>query len=190
MSMNDETPDGTRFEILGVDQLIRLLIEQDNPPSAREIIEASVHLGTRSRTFTASFRDETGEQKWKSTGLCDRERAQRLALKWEAAARAKRLKIGHRPRKSGLGLGAAFTQDEVASLLHLSTRAVRAIERRALRKLASHPLLREMWQEYCGGELDESNLRLSAEEIAAVIGLARTSHELDLIKKVLDLVGW
>lgn len=86
-------------------------------------------------------------------------------------------------RRHLLGL----TQLETARLLGLSERAVRAIEKRALQKLARHPELRQLWTEY-GGELEEGFARLTDEEVRALFGLARTPEELRLMFKVISAI--
>ena len=73
-------------------------------------------------------------------------------------------------------------------LLNLSERGVREIERRAFRKLRAHPALRQVWQQFLAGELEESAAQLSRQEIAALWRLARTSEERQLLRKVLRLV--
>jgi hypothetical protein len=50
---------------------------------------------------------------------------------------------------------------EVAMLLKISERGVRTIERHALRKLAQHPQLREIWSSYLAGEISEPAHHLS-----------------------------
>jgi hypothetical protein len=74
-------------------------------------------------------------------------------------------------------------------LLNLSERSVREIERRAFRKLRSHPALKEVWQQFLAGELGEdSSSSLSHEEVAALFRLARTTEERQVLRKVLRLV--
>jgi hypothetical protein len=69
----------------------------------------------------------------------------------------------------------------------MSERGVRAVEKRALAKLRAHPELRRLWAEY-GGELEEGFAPLTAEEIEALFGLARTPEELGLLYKVICMV--
>jgi Fic family protein len=92
---------------------------------------------------------------------------------------------GHTPRRPR---ACGLTQREVALLLGLSERGVRAIERRALRKLAQHPQLREIWRQFLAGELTEQACRLSAPEIEALWGLARSRAERETLRKVLAIV--
>ena len=73
-------------------------------------------------------------------------------------------------------------------LLGMSERGVREVERRAFQKLRNHPLLRQVWQQYLAGELDEHQPVLSSEEIEALLNVARTSEELALIQKVVRLL--
>jgi predicted transcriptional regulator len=80
-----------------------------------------------------------------------------------------------------------LTQKEVAMLLGISERAVRDIEHRALRKIRSHPLMREVWRQYLNGELDEAQLLLTPAEIEALFNLVSSTEERRLIQKVLRL---
>jgi hypothetical protein len=120
-----------------------------------------------------------------------------VARGWEAEARAQRARLGRtarrpilRVRHSQPGIGAGpLTQKEVGLLLGMSERSVRAVERRAFKKLFNHPLLRQVWRQCLAGELDEEHLPLTPEEIEALVGAARTSEERLLIEKVLRLVS-
>jgi len=158
--------------------------------------EATVHRSGRSQIWTANFTGPVGGQVWKSTGSTDRVHALEIARRWEAEARAQRLRAsrasgtaGARIRGSQSGINPpGLTQKEVAMLLNLSERGVREIERRAFRKLRAHPALREVWQLFQAGELGESGAQLSSVEIAALFRLARTSEERQLLRKVLRLV--
>ena len=49
-------------------------------------------------------------------------------------------------------------------------------------------MLRQVWQQYLVGELDEHQPILTAEEIQALFTVARTPEERDLIQKVLRLI--
>ena len=82
----------------------------------------------------------------------------------------------------------ALTQKEVGLLLGMSERAVRAAEKRALQKLRQHPLLRQLWQDFLAGELDESWIELTPEEVQAVLGLVRTAEERRVVLKILRWV--
>lgn len=144
--------------------------------------EASVHLPKRSRVWQAVFTGPEGGQVWRSTGLTDREQALLVAKQWEREARAEHAKLGRSPRRPAMcvrrttpltGTG-PLTQREVAMLLNISERAVKAIERRAIQKLRNHPMLREVWQQFLSGELDEDQLILTSEEVEALFHLART----------------
>lgn len=171
-------------------------------PSAREIVEASVHLPRRGRLYVASFRDENGRQRWKATGLADRRAALIVAQEWEAEAWRRRAAQIEPPSKaltrvlrgSGTGEQVQFTQKEVAALLKISERAVRTIERRAVAKLRSHPALRQLWREWTTGEIKEgSRLRpawqLRRAEMAAVYELARTPAERELLRRLFAHAG-
>lgn len=162
-----------------------------------QLAEASVHRPKRGSIWIASFTGPAGGQVWKSTGSTDRNQALLVAKRWEAQARAERLRLGRPPRKPilrarrqepGTTRSGPLTQLEVAALLGMSERAVREIERRALEKIKSHPALRQVWQKYLAGELDEQALVLTAEEVAALFGLAHTPEERHLIRKILRVV--
>jgi hypothetical protein len=179
----------------------------DSPNTAASIVsallgeeplaEATVHLPRRGRIWVASFTGPSGGQIWKSTGITDREQALLVAKRWEAEARAQRLSVGRTRRKPiwrvrrqqpGSAPSGLLTQKEVALLLNMSERGVREVERRALQKLRSHPLLRQAWQEYLIGELDEAELVLTRQEIEALFAVAHTPEERGLIQKVLRLI--
>jgi hypothetical protein len=170
----------------------RLLEEQ--PVGGVPVFEASVHRSNRSRIWNAVFTGPTGGQVWKSTGLTDRDQALVVARKWESEAREQRARLGHTVRRpvwrvsrSEPDSGTGLTQKEVALLLNLSERAVREIEHRALRKIRSHPLMREVWRQYLNGELDEQQLMLTPAEIEALFNLVSSTEERRLIQKVLRL---
>ena len=160
------------------------------------ISEATVHLPRRSRVWQAVFTGPEGGQVWRSTGLTDREQALLVAKKWEREARTERAKLGQPPRKPAMRVRRTssftgtepLTQREVALLLNISERAVKAIERRAIQKLRNHPLLREVWQQFLSGELDEHQLILASEEVEALFALARTLEEQFVLQKVLRLI--
>ena len=172
-----------------------LLDEQ--PLAAVPVCEASVHLPQRSRVWVAAFTGHNGGQVWRSTGLTDHDQALVLAKHWEAEARAQRLGLGRplqrpilrvRREEPGTARSGPLTQKEVARLLNMSERGVRAVERRAFEKLRQHPLLRQAWQRYLAGELDEHQLGLTPEESEALFNLIRTPEERGLIQKVLRLI--
>ena len=81
-----------------------------------------------------------------------------------------------------------LTQKEVAQLLNMSERGVRAVERRAFEKLRQHAILWQAWQQFLAGELDEHEVNLTTEEVPALFNLARTSQERALLQKVLRLI--
>jgi 5'-deoxynucleotidase YfbR-like HD superfamily hydrolase len=70
----------------------------------------------------------------------------------------------------------------------MTERGVREVERRAIQKLRSDPLLRHIWREYLAGQLDEQQLTLTSDEIGALFNLARTPAERHVIQKVLRLI--
>jgi hypothetical protein len=149
----------------------------------------------------ASYRDETGKQVWKSTGQVDRAAAQAIADRLEREARAKRAAQAPRPKKPTIRVrpGSAehavglLSQKEVALFLKISERAVRETERSAFQKIRNHPLMRQFWREWEGGEIDEaahgSEWQLSDCEIAAVYKLARTLEEREVLSKVMALIA-
>jgi hypothetical protein len=66
----------------------------------------------------------------------------------------------------------------------LSERAVRLIERRAIQKLFTHPSLRQVWNKYLAGELDEDQWNLTQEEVNTLFRLVRTAKEWLVLRKV------
>ncbi len=124
--------------------LVRRLLEDDAPT----LTEATVRLPPRSRKWVAVYTsEEPGEQVARSTGLTDREAALDLARRWEAEARQRRAQRRPGSGRQRIAPG-GFTQAQVGALLGLSTRSVRAIERRAVRKLLRHPLVQKVWKEF------------------------------------------
>lgn len=186
---------------MSAQEIVEILIESDGPVNIEALIEASVHLPRRGSRWVAAFRDETGRQVWRSTGLPDRESALTLATGWEAEAQRKRavqpalppkptirVRPGSAERKLGL-----LTQREVGMILRISERAVREIERRAFDKIRRHPALKDFWPKRDTGEIKETELgaasewALSSSEIAAVATLTRTSAERQALRKLLVL---
>ena len=172
-------------------QLVKFLLDDVGP----SVCEASVHRPHRSHVWVASFTAPTGGQFSKSTGLRNRKQALLVARKWEAEARAQRTKSGLQTRKPLVrirrldsGDRSGLTQKEVAAFLELSERAVREIERRAFRKLRSHPLLRQFWREYLKGELDEGESKLTREEIQSLFNVTRTPEERRLIERIVRMI--
>jgi hypothetical protein len=169
--------------------IVRFLLASDEPAEC-SLAEASVHRSHRGRIWNATFTGATGQQVWKSTGLTNREGAMLLAQKWAKKARAERERLARNRKpmmRAQLGKP-ALTQKEVGLLLGMSERAVRAAEKRALQKLRQHPLLRQLWQDFLAGELDESWIELTPEEVRAVLGLVRTSEEWRVVLKILRWV--
>jgi Sigma-70, region 4 len=81
-----------------------------------------------------------------------------------------------------------FTQREIALLMGLSERAVREIEKRALRKLRQHPAMRGLWREWIGeGATSTADLKLTDAEVAAGYGLAWTRAERWAMDKMMEL---
>jgi hypothetical protein len=183
----------------------KLLVEmllRDNQSLARGLVEASIHPSHRGKVWRASYRDEMGRQRWRSTGTKDPKAALAMANEWEEEARRKR-NTGPRPPQKALirtvaGSGKSdtdlFTQREVALIMKISERAVRNIERRAIAKLQRNPVLRKLWLEWSRGEIEEgfvptNTVNLTAAEIAAVSGLAQTPAERQVVRKVMALLG-
>ncbi len=157
--------------------------------------EASVHKPRRGKIWVASYTGPDGGQLWKTTGTEDYSAAVVIAREFEAVARAQRAQSGSAGpkrriwnRQSPGGTGSGLTQREVAVMLKISERAARELERRAIRKLAQHPQLREIWRQYLAGELDEQTHHLSAAEIQALLGLVRSRAERETLLKVLAII--
>jgi len=179
--------------------IIEILLETNNPPSARSLIEASVHLSTRGKTYNAAFRDAMGKPVWKTTGLRDREQALELAQAWERAEKQKRVAGGNLANQKliGLRLGRApgFSEEEIAAILRVSVRTVREDTKRAFARLRRNPLLRQLWREWLGDEVQEAfeatgtDGRLSQQEIDAVLAMANTPLELRALRKLIRLAS-
>lgn len=75
---------------MSVTDLVRFLSETDHPPSARSLIEASLHLPTRSTVVVASYRNKEGRQIQRTTAQRDRASAQVIDDEWEAQAKKNR----------------------------------------------------------------------------------------------------
>ena len=186
---------------VGPKEIVEILIQTDGPVCARRLIEASAHLPSRGTKWVASFRDETGRQVWRTTGLRNREPALALGKRWEGEAKGRRAAQGAVPPKltirvrpgSGEEAIGLLTQKEVAMVLRIPERSVREIERRAFEKLRRHPALKEFWREWTTGEVAEAVRRSPSEwtltraEIAAVYALAETPIERQALRKLLAL---
>jgi hypothetical protein len=138
-------------------------------PSARALIEASVHLPKRGSRWVATYRDGSGRQFWRSTGHTDRRAALIVAQELEREARRAQADQGDPmpPGSQRRNVG-QFTQREIAILMGLSERAVREIEKRALRKLRQHPAVRALWRELVGESVTATaDLQLTDAEIAS-----------------------
>jgi hypothetical protein len=180
-------------------RIVEILIAADGPVCVRSLVDASVHRPARSSRWVASFRDGTGRQVWRSTGLSDRRAALILAQEWEAQAKRNRAaqrallrkpSTRVRPGSGEQHLG-LLTQREVAAVLRISERAVREIERRAFDKLRR--ALRDFWREHETGEIREAAVptpsawTLSRAEAAAVYALAQTPQERQAVRKLIGL---
>jgi hypothetical protein len=173
-------------------EIVEILIQADGPLCARTLLEVSVHLPRRGTRWIAAFRDATGRQVWRSTGLRERESALALAKEWEADAKSKRAVRDAVPPRLTVQRGSAcLSQKEVAVILRISERAVRQIEKTAIQKLRRNPLLKSIWREWMTGEMKEATSRgssqwaLSRAEIAAVYALAQTPAERQTVKKLI-----
>ena len=189
---------------MNAEEIVGMLLEADGPLRICALIdEASVHLPHRGTRWMATFRDETGKQVWKATGLTDRLAAQAIADELEAAAKRKRAAQGGPPKKPVLrvrrgsgerGLG-PFTQAETAAIMRISERSVRQLQKSAFTKLRNHPALREFWREWQSGQVSEAvvptpkELELSRAEIDALLSLSRTPIEEYAIRKLIALTS-
>ena len=185
---------------MGPREIVEILIESDGPVNVRSLIEASIYLPNRSSRWVATFRDETGRQVWRTTGLRSRKLALALARQWEKQARLKRAGQGALPCKptirvrpgSGEEAVGLMTQKEVAAIMRISERAVREIERRAFAKIRHQ--LKAFWAEWESGEVQEaipqpsSEWALTRAEIAAVYALAQTMEERRVLRKLFGLM--
>ncbi len=147
------------------------------------LVEASVYRPPRSRNWVATFTGAIpGQQLRLSTGTTNREQALAIARKWEAEERERRKALAKQPHLPGPPKAhpGGLTQEEIAAVLKMSTRAVRNTEKRAIAKLRRHPAVRELWREYIGQSVEESQevTAFTREEMIALLGLARTPFEL------------
>lgn len=167
-------------------EIVRFLLTDETPALLHE---ATVHRPKRGRVWVATFAGSDGRQVWRSTGLTNKHQALLVARRWEARARQERM--GRPTRKPIVpigGGGQGLSQREIALFLKISERAVRQIERRAVEKIKRDRQLYQLWQAYLAGELEEAKMELTAVEIEALFGLARTPEEQLVIRKVLRLV--
>jgi hypothetical protein len=89
-----------------------------------------------------------------------------------------------------LGAGRiGLSQAEVALVLGISERAVRAIERRALLKLRRMKIVRDLFTDFGPppSTVHEDSEELTPDEIAALFSLARNDFERRVLLKVLFL---
>ena len=139
--------------------------------------EVTLRRPPRSSRWVATFTGpEPSQQISRSTGLQDREAALALARRWEEEARRQRLQRLTKDPPAALGAARApgLTQAEVAAVLGLSQRAVRTIEKRALRKLRRHPALRALWAQW---ESVAAPRQLDWAEVDALFALVATPLE-------------
>ena len=160
------------LELKELGQYIVHFLLQDKPSPELILVEASVHRPRRGTVWVAVFTGPKGGQIWRSTGLTDRDHALLVARKWEAEARTERDQQTHarlrsRLRRSGRSqMKPLLSQKAVAAILGMSERGVREVERRALRKLANHPQLQRIWNQYLAGDLDEHGPMLTPGELS------------------------
>ena len=146
------------------DEVVEHLLQADGSLSAKALLDASVHLPRRS----------------------DRKPA--LAVANKPRKPTIRVRPGSGERELGL-----LTQREVAVILRISERAVRAIEKRAFDKIRRQ--LTDFWREWTDSEIEETTLLvdwsdrpLTGAEIAAVYGLARSPAERQALRRLFALV--
>jgi sigma-70-like protein len=172
--------------------IVNFLLGQDDL-IAQILGEASIHRPQRGTKWVASYTGPDGGQVWRTTGTSDCSQATAIAQEFEAAARAQRAKSNFERKKALVHPGGAaaggLTQAEVGRLLGLSARAVRAIERRALRKLSRHPQLKDMWRQHRTGELAEDNSPLCSIEKIALLGLTRNQAECRALRQALAAIS-
>ena len=172
----------------------RQIIEAIVDSELAALREATVRRPPRSRQYVAVFTGpEPGQQIARSTGLTDPTAALALAKEWQTQARRKRearkAERGDAPTPRFRSLG--LTQREVAAIMRLSERGVRAVEKRAIAKLKRHPLLNAIWSEYnesralTGLRAKLQSWQLSLEDERALLGLARSPLELQVLRRVL-----
>jgi DNA-binding NarL/FixJ family response regulator len=170
-------------------KILEFLLSDD---ALAEISEARVYRSPRSRIWQAVYTGPEGGQAWRSTGLTNKQQALLVARRWEAEARAQRQKMGKTTRKPIVrvqGSASGLSQREVALLLNLSERAVSQIERRALKKLFAHPVLRQVWRQYLAGELEEQEaVALMPQEVQALLKLTYTMQERLVLQGILTRV--
>jgi len=193
-------------------QSIAGILLAGNPTvGAKRLVEATVRLPPRGHRWVAIYTGvEPGKQVWRSTGLTHRVAALARAREWEAEARRQRVALGLKPRRANMRVRrreaaswaagepvlGPFSQREVSMILKISERAVRSIERRALAKLRANPRLRALWAELHGRDTaaepelaEELKSELTGSEAAALLGLARTSRERQVLEKLLVWLG-
>jgi len=178
---------------------------------ARHLVEATVRLPPRGHRWIAVYTGvEPGKQVWRTTGLTDRAAALARAREWESNAKRQRFALGLKSRRANIRVQRRETetwsadepvlgplsQREVSMILKISERAVRTIERRALGKLRADPRLRELWAELQArdtaeepGLAEELNNELTTSETAALLGLAHTAKERQVLEKLLAWLG-
>jgi hypothetical protein len=173
-----------------------LILEAEVGIQSIDLVEASVRRPPRSSVYVATYTAHDGGQITRSTGQRDYRAAMGVAKEWEKEARREREAAKAAgvvtPVTGKLSLG--LTQREVAALLRISERTVRNTERRAIMKLSRHPLLKAIWKEFTESRSsteigpDWDSQVLSAEEKAALLGLARSPLELQALRRVLAFV--
>jgi hypothetical protein len=157
-----------------------------------DLYEARVYRSPGSRIWQAVYTGPQGGQAWRSTRLTNKQQALLVARRWEAEARIQREKMGNKPRRPIVrvrGSEPGLSQREVGLLLNLTARAVGQIERRALKKLFAHPTLRQIWDQYLAGELEEQRaVALIPQEVQALLNLTYTPQERLVLQGILKRI--
>ena len=194
---------------MSAQEIVAALLEGNWLVSARRLVEAVVRLPPRGHRYVAVYTGvEPGKQMWRSTGMTDPRAALRQAKEWEAEMKRRRAALGLRPRRPILrvrrrpaGAPATVTpgvdplsQREVAMIMRISERAVRAIELRAIQKLRRDPKARRLWAELTGERMEPDleegeGTALTPTEINALTGLTRSAEERLALKKLLAWIG-
>ena len=145
------------------DEVVKRLLQADGRLCARTLLDASIRLPRRT------------------------DRKPVLAVATKPRKPTMRVRPGSAERELGL-----LTQREVAVILRISERAVRAIEKRAFDKIRRQ--LTDFWREWTGSEIEETTLLvdwsdrpLTGAEIAAVYDLARGTAERQALRKLFAL---
>ncbi len=181
-------PTSTRLQLFRVEGgagIVRILLQVDGEWSVQQLIEASIHLPARGHKWIAG--------RWEREARAER-KARRLGPQ-PASQRVARRETDP-PSDSPGGTSGLLSQLEVATILRISERATRQAEKSALAKLRANPIIRQLIREYFGrdigetlGGVNEHAEVLNASDIEALLGLAQTTFERRVIKRLLRLIG-